>query len=637
MKTIFRKSLLVLSLAALGTALFFILAVLVMMNSLYYENSARNLRSAAEAILLAMPDLGKQSLPDADRSAPFAAWGDRSPYRFTLTGSSGRVTADSRFDPALLDNHRDRPEIRAALEGRAGVSRRRSETAGMDNLYVALPVYGPGGNTGGITAGAPVGVFRLSQPVPNFWRRVGGAVLPYLYIPILILAAAITGVYFFSRSLGIAFNRLIRLTQSAAAENRCPGTVLAPGLDAESRPLISDTGEFRDLEAAIRGMAGELFRRVEEAREEKNRLEAILNGMSEAVFAVDKNLLLRLVNPRARSLFALPPETGPEPPSLLDATRSAPLEEAARQVLAAHHPREEELRLSVAGNQHHFRVFAAPLTSAAEPETAQIAAHGAAQIAAHPTEGVVIVLEDITRLVRLEQIRKDFVANVSHELRTPIQLVKGFSETLLESAIDDREALRHGLEIILKNAGVMEDLTADLLTLAALEDQGTGRPGKELLPAAPLLKEAIEALSFRSREKNIRITVECPPDLQAELHGPLIQQAVVNLLDNAVKYAPPDSRIQVRAREEAGQLIIEVLDQGPGIAPEHLERIFERFYRVDKSRGRDGGGTGLGLAIVRHICLLHRGRAEAESHAGEGSLFRLILPLRGEQSTAAQP
>jgi two-component system phosphate regulon sensor histidine kinase PhoR len=608
MKTIFRKSLLVLTLAALGISLFFILAVLIFMDSLYYETNTRNLRAAAQAVLLSSPGMDPGEGEDIQRR--FALLGEQVPYRFTLVDAGGRVAADSHFDPAGLENHRNRPEIRAALEGREGISRRRSDTAGMENLYAALPVYrGPGD---------PAGAFRLSLPIPNFWRRIAGSVLPYLYIPALIILAAIAAVYGFSRSLGTAFNRLIRLTQSAsAAVSPGPPGVLVPGLAAEPRPLISGTGEFRSLEEAIRNMAAELTRRVEEARGEKNRLEAILNGMSEAVFAADRNLSLRLVNPRARELFALPEDR--TPPSLLEATRSTALEEAAQRVLTANTPREEELNLNLAGNPHSFRVFAAPLTQGEPWEDEEDEA-----------KGVVIVLEDITRLVRLEQIRKDFVANVSHELRTPIQLVKGFSETLLETLPEGREDLRHGLEIILKNAGAMEDLTGDLLVLAALEDEGSNRPEEEIRDVSPLLEEAAEAARFRARKKNMTVEVECSGDLRAKLQGPLIQQAVVNLLDNAVKYAPSGSRVNLRARGEGKELIIEVQDQGPGIAPEHLERIFERFYRGDRSHSRDpdgAGGTGLGLAIVRHICLLHQGRAEAESHAGEGSLFTLRLPL----------
>jgi signal transduction histidine kinase len=227
-------------------------------------------------------------------------------------------------------------------------------------------------------------------------------------------------------------------------------------------------------------------------------------------------------------------------------------------------------------------------------------------------------------------VRKDFAANVSHELRTPIQLVKGFSENLLESLPDDPDEIRHCVEIIHKNAQGMENLTNDLLTLVSLEDEGNPRPRMEETDVSALLEEAAAAVRFQSKKKDITIDIQCPAGLTAQLYGSFIIQAVINLLDNAVKYSSAGSRAEARAFASGEELIIEVRDQGIGIPAEHLERIFERFYRVDRARSREAGGTGLGLSIVRHIALIHQGRVEVESHGGEGSLFRIVMPLRGE-------
>jgi two-component system phosphate regulon sensor histidine kinase PhoR len=295
----------------------------------------------------------------------------------------------------------------------------------------------------------------------------------------------------------------------------------------------------------------------------------------------------------------------------LAATYSAELEGAARRVLNRGAPEELHIRFHTGGVQRHFRVFAAPF-SAAEDKTSP--------------EGVVMVLSDITRLMKLEQVRKDFVANVSHELRTPIQLVKGFSENLLESPPDDPEEIRHCIEIIRKNAQGMENLTNDLLTLVSLEDEGNPRPGTEETDVSALLEEAAGAVRFQARKKDITIRVQCAAGLTAKLYGSFIIQAVINLLDNAVKYSPAGSPVKTGAYISGNELFIEVRDQGIGIPQEHLERIFERFYRVDRARSREAGGTGLGLSIVRHIALIHQGRVEVESHAGEGSLFRLVIP-----------
>ncbi|MCL2128398.1 MAG: ATP-binding protein, partial [Treponema sp.] len=346
------------------------------------------------------------------------------------------------------------------------------------------------------------------------------------------------------------------------------------------------------------------------AEAEGRLLQAILNGMSEAVLAMDGGLVLHLANPRARSLFGINRVQGS---SLLETTRSTELEDAARRVLLENRPLEMEIKLRTGRPdgraEQLFQVFAAPLSA---------------------TSGVVIVMEDITRIARLELIRKDFVANVSHELRTPIQLIKGFSETLLdlspgdEASAGGREQFRRCVEIIRKNAGTMENLTNDLLVLASLEN--SGRPDMEEQPLAPLFAEAVSAVGHLAESRKTEIIVNCPDDLSAAVHGSLIIQALVNLLDNGIKYSPKKSQVWAGAFRKNGEVVIEVRDRGIGIPAEHLGRLFERFYRVDRAHSRETGGTGLGLSIVRHIALLHNGTAEVESHAGEGSVLRIRLP-----------
>ena len=601
MKTVFGKSLLVLGLTALGISCFFVVSILVLMDSLYYETNIRNLRDTALVLRSALPEETFRAYfpsggePDAGSSS--AAYpnlgsflGDQDGYRLTLINAEGIPLGDSRFDTGNLENHRERPEVAAALQGREGSSRRKSATAGIDLLYAALPVYN--GNT-------LAGVFRLSRPVPNFWSRFAAAALPYLCLPVLSILAAFGGVFIFSRSLGNSFKNLVGLTQTVSAETEHPGLA--------ALPLISDTLEFTALEGALRSMAAELNSRIRTAREESRRLEAILNGMSEVVLAMDERLRLSLINPQARDLFLIPAGTGL---SLLEATRSMELEEAARRVLKENGPLEFEITIHGPEKSRRFRVFAGPLSHTAG-------------------EGVIMVLGDITRLIRLEQIRRDFVANVSHELRTPIQLIKGFSETLLDTSLDDREQIRRCIGIILKNAGAMENLTNDLLSLAALED-GNYRPETEQRNIRELLTEAALSAGFLAEKKGSTIVIDCSPDLSARVNSLLMVQALINLMDNAVKYSPPGSRVRAGARTAGEQeLIFEVQDEGPGIPAQQLERIFERFYRVDKARSREAGGTGLGLAIVRHIALLHGGTAEAESHAGEGSIFRIRIPAAG--------
>jgi two-component system phosphate regulon sensor histidine kinase PhoR len=569
--------------------LLFIAAVLFSMNSLYYETNLRNLRDTAGVLL---PLVVKAGETPQGGAASLGA----SPYRLSLIHRDGRVIADSRLDRLdTVENHRERPEVKAALAGREGRARRNSGTLGLQFLYVALPVYDQEGQI--------QGVFRLSRQVPSFWQRIASAVVPFLVLALVLILAAGLMVYLFSRSLSRPVNRLLAIAQ-AATDNPQALTL---------EPAAQDTREWLLLEKALRGMAAALSSRIRAARAEGQRLETILNGMTEGVLAMDTTLTLHLVNPKARAVFALGEPAPAASLSLLAATHSPELEAAARRVLERKSPEELHFTLHRAAPARHFRIFAAPLRG---EDGAQM-------------EGVVLVMSDITRLVKLEQVRTDFVANVSHELRTPIQLVKGFSESLLDSALDDPGEIRHGLAIIAKNAQGMENLITDLLTLVRLEDEGSPRPGMEVQDVGFLLEEAAQAMSLPAKKKAIRLSIHSPPGLCAKVYGSFIIQAIINLLDNGVKYSPPASTVELRAGMAAGELLIQVRDRGMGIPAEHLDRIFERFYRVNRARSREDGGTGLGLSIVRHIALMHQGRVEVESHAGEGSLFSLRIPQEG--------
>jgi len=395
------------------------------------------------------------------------------------------------------------------------------------------------------------------------------AALPFLAAGILIIIGTCAGLYYFSRRVSV----LIEAKLNAE-------------LDAKTQELQMSSAE---------------------AETESRRRDAILNSMFDGVIALDSSLNIILVNPRICLLFGHAPEKKVRNMSLLEFSHSAELDEAAQTVITQNQPCELNLKRFVSGNEQHFQVYAAPLQTL--------------------PPGVVMVLRDISRLVKLEQIRTDFVANVSHELRTPIQVIQGFSETILDSPPSDTEQLRYFAGIIKRNAQSMESITTDLLTLVSFEDETTARPPLEKAALTPLFAEASDAVLFSARNKNIDITTDCPPGLCAFVHRSLFVQALVNLMDNAIKYSGNNSRIFVSAFQDKDTLLVEVKDKGIGIPAEHKDRIFERFYRVDRARSREAGGTGLGLSIVRHIALLHRGTIEVDSHAGEGSVFRLRLPL----------
>ena len=588
--TIYKKSLITLSAAALVFFTIVIISMLVFMNFLYYEINITNLRNTAKTLMAAIgeeriADLFTKDDHSVDTALPLNP-GDT--YRLTLITPSGNVLWDSHVTDDLV-NHIDREEVIAAAHGKEGSSQRDSVSTGMRRIYYALPVF---------QNNDVVGVFRLSYIIRDFGARISPVVIPFVIFICLFIVTAFLVIIIYSRSLSVSLGRLVSIAQTNTK------------IFSDPQAFEQVAPEFRSLEKAMRAMSAELNMRFEQAKSEGSRLEAILNGMWEAVLAVDSDLKLQLVNQKARELFNL----GSSPSVLLDvnkmnlltATRSTELVDAARKAINTVSPLEIELVFRTGLTERFFQLHASPFSG-------------------NNNSGVVLVLLEITKLKKLERIRKDFVANVSHELRTPIQLIKGFSETLLDANLDKQN--HHFIEIISKNAGAMENLTNDLLILADLEDNCFKNKHIEDLFIAPLLTEAVSTLELQVQNKKIKIEMNCPDGLKAVLSGSLLIQAMINLIDNGIKYSPSDSTIRISAFEMNDEIVFEVKDEGQGIASEHLERIFERFYRVDKSRSRDAGGTGLGLAIVHHIALFHRGKVEVESELKKGSVFRIRIPL----------
>ena len=260
------------------------------------------------------------------------------------------------------------------------------------------------------------------------------------------------------------------------------------------------------------------------------------------------------------------------------------------------------------------RIFAVRCTELREADGAQI--------------GALIVFSDVTRIRRLETMRRDFVANVSHELKTPITSIRGFVETLRDGAVADPEKAERFLEIVARQSNRLNAIIQDLLLLSRIE-QDAETAGIALSPERlkPVLLSAIQSCARRAQGKRMTVTLECEESLKAPINGPLLEQALVNLIDNAIKYSPAEKRVEVLAEERPNEVAVTVRDEGCGIPEPHLSRVFERFYRVDTARSRDLGGTGLGLAIVKHIAQAHRGRVTVQSEEGRGSAFTVHLQV----------
>ncbi|MDX9826718.1 MAG: ATP-binding protein [Spirochaetia bacterium] len=608
MKTLFGKTLASLLGLSLALCLVFALLSITLIGQIHDEINDRALGETARLLSAYLPD---PSDVDALQRWALEAGGTSS-YRITVVYPDGKVAADSKADPGTMENHGDRPEVMQALSGTESRATRKSNTLGMEQRYIAIPIKDSGTKI--------IAAFRLSLDTPAMESRLSE--LQFLLVTVIALAAALAALVAIVLSRGIT--RPLGLLADAAESVPRGGFKLG-----NNRQFSRSSREIRVLGQALDSMAGELSLRAESAEAREREVEAILEGISEAVLALDSELNLRLANNAARQLFDFSPNSGASSsgvaasglkasgnaastapknskPCLLEVSRSPELEEVARRALRTAAAAEADIKLYRQGSQRSFQVLAA--------------AYGRQNNSDKP-EGVVLVLNDLTVLRRLETVRKDFVANVSHELRTPVQLVKGFAETLSGGALEDPEKAKRFAEIIGRNAARMERLIDDLLSLAKLEQEERGSLETRPENIRELIQEAVASVEYAAAAKNLKLEMDCPEDITVAVNGGLIVQAVFNLLDNAVKYSPRAGAVSVSARLADGFVRIEVRDKGPGIPAAELPRLFERFYRVDKSRSRDLGGTGLGLAIVRHIATAHGGTIGVESWEGEGSLF----------------
>jgi len=396
-----------------------------------------------------------------------------------------------------------------------------------------------------------------------------------------------------------------RRTTRPVTELRHAAVQLATGhVDA---PLpATDLVELADIATAFGLLREQLVESGLTIGRQGTQQQAVLGSMIEGVVAIDARQRVLGINRAAAALLDVNLERIIGRP-LQEVIRNPDLRRFALRAIDCREPVEDDLVL------HGMR-------------DRTIRLRGTALRDASGEGGAVIVLNDVTDMQRLENVRRDFVANVSHELKTPVASIKGFVETLLDGAADDPADNRRFLEIVARQADRLAAIIEDLLALSRIEQsEGSGTLPMETRPLLAILEAAAEDCRPRANERSIQLDVTCLPDLTATVNGPLLEQAVINLVDNAIKYSEPGKTVWLSASRDGGGLI-RVRDEGCGIAAEHLPRLFERFYRVDKARSRQQGGTGLGLAIVKHIVQAHGGTVAVESTPGVGTTFTLRLP-----------
>ena len=514
--------------------------------------------------------------------------GQRAGFRLTLILPDGRVVADSVADPKTMDNHGARPEIADAFASGTGRAVRYSETTHEERMYVALPLK---------NAGKIVAVVRASLPTQPLADALDGFRLR------LLLASVVLGLAIFA---GIAF--FLQKINRPLAEMRSGAKRFAEG-DLNFRLRPANYEELGALTDALNGMAEQLRSRLETIARQRDEMQALFGSMREAVIAVDAGGHILQMNPAATALLGTG-ETSAIGGLLTGVIRNTELLRLLRSALEKQEAAEGEIVMHRAGEERTLQIHATPLREASGNVL-----------------GAVIVANDITQLRHLERVRRDFVANVSHELKTPLTSIKGFVETLEEGALEQPEAARRFVGIIARQVARLQAVLDDLLSLSRIEQQAElDQLRFQEHDIKPVLDAAIEICSHRASLKKIALQSACPDGARARMNAALLEQAAVNLIENAVKYSEPGSTVRIAALPENSGWRIDVSDEGSGIESQHLERIFERFYRVDKGRARAEGGTGLGLSIVKHIMTAHGGRVSVQSRPGHGSTFSLHLP-----------
>jgi two-component system, OmpR family, phosphate regulon sensor histidine kinase PhoR len=513
--------------------------------------------------------------------------GKASETRFTVILPSGTVIGDTWETPRNMDNHAARPEILGALATGKATSRRFSNTLKQNVVYAAVLVK---------KDSVPIGVIRAAIPLARMEAQVARIRAEFWVIGGIVALLALGVTLAISRQYGRKMDELKRDAER-----------LAEG-ELAHRLAIPDSEELGGLAESLNRMAAQLESRLQTVVSQRNQLEAVLSSMLEGVIAVSRDERIISINQAAARWFDIDPEKV-RGRSIPEAIRNLAIQQFVARSFNSSTPVEDDITV-YRNAERILNIKSAPLLDVG-PEPI----------------GMLIVFSDVTQLRRLEDMRRDFVANVSHEIKTPLTAIKGFVETLHQNTVETPEEAARFLGIISKHVDRLNTIIEDLLMLSRIENEGErGDIKREKTRLRDIAQNAVQICRPRADEKRIRIELVGDEELSAMVDPVLLEQAVVNLLDNAVKYSDPAKTVRILARTTEHEIQIQVQDHGIGIEKKHLPRLFERFYRVDKARSRALGGTGLGLAIVKHIAQAHGGQVTVESSLGEGSRFTIHLP-----------
>lgn len=510
--------------------------------------------------------------------------------RITFIDKDGVVRGDSDVDLETLENHKNRPEIKKAIRGDLGISKRHSESIGLDMFYIAVPVE---------IDNEIVAVTRVSLPL-DYVNTVNKTLFKYILASVLAgMAVALLLGYRYVKGVTEPIKALTEATKNISQGNY------------GERVYFNTDDELGILANNFNIMSEKLSDTINQLEDRNTKNKAILTSMINGIIAIDNNKKIMFINPAAESIFRIS-EEDVRGKHILEVVRNNYLDEEIQKLFSGQIPSKVEIEI-FDPIYKTLAIYTNPIKLENDP-TRKI--------------GVVIIIQDITEIRKLERMRKDFVANVSHELKTPLTSIKGFIETLKDGASEDKMLRDKFLNIIDIEAGRLTAIIEDLLVLSDIENKHN-IVKKENINVNKAIEEVLNMINELSKKKEIQIINKVNanlPDIVGNLGW--FKQMLINLIDNAIKYTPLGGQVIITAYAVSGNLIIKIKDTGIGIDKQHLSRLFERFYRVDKARSRKIGGTGLGLAIVKHIVLAFNGKINVKSEIDMGTEFMVSLPIK---------
>lgn len=576
--------------------LFFVVMVIVgvfsgeLMKSTYLNMKENQLEDDAKILLqttnMENLDLDKDAATIQKSLDPL---GEDIDARITVIDSKGDVVADTKKDPEKLDNHMNRPEVTDILKKgeSVGISIRESDSLGYSMLYVAVPVKHQGKTDGVLRIS--ISLESVDAAVAKLWGN-----LALIFGIALVIIAAIS--VFIARKITRPVREIIEVSTDLANHK----------YDSRIHGKIS--GELQDLSISVNTLAESLETQMFEIKQNEQRLNAIVQNLVSGVMLINVDKQVIMTN---RTMYQILGETEITGKSFYEVIKSFALSQLIEATFETKTIQQKEIILYFP-REMILDASVSPILG----ENGEIT-------------GIILLLHDITQIRHLENVRSEFVTNVSHELKTPVTALKGFAETLLDGAMYDEVLLKKFLTIIKEESDRLHRLIMDILALSRIE-QNPVAENVELVDVDEVIEQSARTIFEMATEKNIRVTIpeKTSASVMIETDRDKLQQIVINLLSNAINYTPVDGKVEVKLIEQEAEVIIEVTDNGIGIPAKDIDRVFERFYRVDKARSRHSGGTGLGLSIVKHLVENCGGRIEVESQEEVGSTFRVTLPKK---------